>query len=351
MATELRGDVELLMRSAEALLLAASDERRLLAVATELLGAQYGYGARYVVLHDPGAKQLYLGGAAGKIAETAAIKGYRRPDSAGLSGACWTSGEVVRADDVHADPRYMEVLPSCRSEICVPITAGMAVLGVLGVQSDRLAAFTDEDERLLSAYARLLAMGLVHARELHARQKDIAELRALNERIRELSVTDDLTGAYNTRHAMERLREALSIANASADCASLLVIDGDGMKAVNDAHGHAEGNAFLVSLTETMRPSLRDTDVLARFGGDEFIIVLPHTCAEDAMSVAERLRRTVSEREFTTKGGSAIRTTISIGVACSPDDGHTADELFRSADAALYAAKQSGRNRVLRANS
>jgi len=351
MATQLRGDVELLMRSAEALLLAATDEGRLLATATELLGAQYGYGARYVVLHDPLTRELYLGGAAGKIAETSAIEDYRRPDGAGLSGWCWTSVEVVNVADVRADPRYMEVLPSCRSEVCVPIVAGDAVLGVLGVQSDRLAAFSDQDERLLSAYARLLAMGLVHTRELHARQRDIAELRALNERIRMLSVTDDLTGAYNTRHAMERLAEALRTARDRQECVSLLVIDSDKMKAINDAFGHAEGNGFLVALTETLRPSLRDSDVLARFGGDEFVIVLPGTCSADAIAVANRLRHTVAQREYRTSGGVPVRTTISIGVASSPDDGLTADALFRAADAALYAAKQSGRNRVMPASA
>src|SRR5436309_9805102 len=165
MATQVRGEVELLMRSAEELLLAATDEARLLAVATELLGSHYGYGARYVVLHDARTAELYLGGAAGALADTFAIHNYRRPEDAGLSGTCWRTGEIVNVADVHGDPRYMEVLPTCRSEICVPITVGTNVLGVLGVQSDQLAEFGEHDERLLSAYARLLAMGLTHARE------------------------------------------------------------------------------------------------------------------------------------------------------------------------------------------
>lgn len=349
MATQLRDDVALLMRSAEALLLASNDEGHLLSAATELLGPQYGYGARYVVLHDDAAGELYLGGVAGKIAEMSAIKDYRRPDGAGLSGACWRSGEIVNVADVRVDPRYMEVLPTCRSEICVPIVAGHAVLGVLGIQSDRVSAFSDHDERLLSAYARLLALGLVHARELQARQRDIVELQALNQRIRDLSVTDDLTGAFNTRHAMARLAEALALAGEHDDCVSLLVLDGDRMKSVNDAWGHAEGNFFIVALTETLRPLLRVSDVLARFGGDEFIVVLPHTCSADALVVAERLRATVAEHEYRTSKGAVIRTTISIGVASSPADGTTPDELFRAADAALYAAKHSGRNTVLRA--
>ena len=140
------------MRSAEQLLLVATDELRLLDVATELLGEQYGYGARYVVLHDDATNELYLGGAAGALADTVAVRSYRRPDAAGLSGSCWSTGQIVNVADVHADPRYMEVLPTCRSEICVPIVAGDKVLGVLGIQAEQLAAFTEDDERLLSAF-------------------------------------------------------------------------------------------------------------------------------------------------------------------------------------------------------
>src|SRR3954468_20981625 len=115
-----RADLDLLMHSAQELLLVATDECQLLDVATELLGAQYGYGARYVVLHDDAKKELYLGGAAGALAQTEAVRDYRGPDDAGLSGAAWTTGEVINVPDVRQDPRYMEVLPSCRSEICVP---------------------------------------------------------------------------------------------------------------------------------------------------------------------------------------------------------------------------------------
>src|SRR3981081_2349312 len=119
-----RQDLDLLMRSAEQMLLVATDEARLLDVATELLAEQYGYGARYVVLHDDQTGELYLGGAAGALADSPEVRRYRRPDAAGLSGSCWSTGQVVNVADVHADPRYMEVLPACRSEICVPIVAG-----------------------------------------------------------------------------------------------------------------------------------------------------------------------------------------------------------------------------------
>ena len=493
------------MRSAEQLLLVATDEARLLDVATELLGEQYGYGARYVVLHDDATEELYLGGAAGALADTVAVRSYRRPDAAGLSGSCWSTGQIVNVADVHADQRYMEVLPTCRSEICVPIVAGDKVLGVLGIQAEQLAAFTEDDERLLSAFARLLAMALLHARIHSARLRDIAELKAVSDvarraaaldleatlesvcdsfrsittsdsvavylwdaraerlrmaglsfdpllfpseyadkvrertlvlgegltgwsaqhresvlvhdvaadgraialrglsldnksaiaipllvedrlvgvvrslkvgthaythdhyrfaqtlalqaalaiaaaeahaEIRRLSVTDELTGAYNVRHAMQRLREEMEFARRHDDNVSLLVIDGDAMKTVNDQYGHAEGNRVLVEMTRAMQSSLRVSDVLGRFGGDEFIVVLPRTNARDALITGERLRLAVVARDFRNSWGEPIRASVSVGVATYPKHGMAADDLFRSADRALYAAKQDGRNRV-----
>jgi diguanylate cyclase (GGDEF)-like protein len=172
-----------------------------------------------------------------------------------------------------------------------------------------------------------------------------------HEEIRRLSVTDELTGAYNTRHVMGRLREELEFGRRHKDCVSLLVIDGDCMKQVNDQFGHAEGNRLIKELTEVMRSALRVTDVLGRFGGDEFTIVLPRTCSRDALNVAERLRQAVATHVFRTSWGEPMRATVSVGVASSPQDGMSGDELFRAADGSLYAAKQAGRNRVVTASA
>ena len=99
-----RADLDLLMRSAEELLLVATDEQQLLSVATELLGQQYGYGARYVALHDDTTNELYLGGSAGALADSPEVRSYRRADHAGLSGACWTTRQLVNVGDVSSDP-------------------------------------------------------------------------------------------------------------------------------------------------------------------------------------------------------------------------------------------------------
>ena len=505
MATDAHAEIDLLMRSAEELLLAATDEGKLLAVATELLGEQYGYGARYVLLHDAARHELYTGGFAGPLTEIEEARSFRAGDDAGVAGACFASGTVVNVRDVALDPRYIAVLPSCRSEICIPIIAAHRRLGVLGIESDQVGAFSPHDERVLAAYARLLAMALVHARQHQARQKDIAELQALSEvaqraaaldlsgtldqvcgslrhlttsdsvavylwdapsellrmaalsydhelypleyprelramplplgrgmvgwaalhrealriddvatderavavpgtakhsksalafplvvedrlvgvarmvkmgvasytddhfrfartlasqaalaiaaaeaheEIRRLSVTDELTGAYNSRHAMRRLHEEIESARRRGEHVSLLVIDGDSMKQVNDRHGHAEGNRLLVELARAMRGSLRAPDVLGRFGGDEFVVVLPRTSAADALVTAERLRRSVAAHDFRTSTGDAVGATVSVGIATYPENGNDADEIFREADRRLYAAKQGGRNQV-----
>lgn len=503
--SETRTDIDLLARSAEKLLLAATDERRLLDVAAELLGGEYGYGARYVLLHDDVRGELYAGGAAGPFSDTEVVRGYRVKDDVGLAGASWSGITVVNVPDVSVDPRYVNVVASCRSEICVPIVGGEKVLGVLSVESDRVNAFDADDERLLAAYARVLAMALLHARIHQARQKDMAELQALSEvarraaeldlqgtldsvteavrrlttsdsvaiylwdvrhgrlepaalsfdgelfpaayaeivrstpivlgqgitgwvaehreavyvddvardgravaladvsleqrsalvlpmivedrlvgvvraikagvgaytadhfrfaqtivlqatmaiaaaeaheEVRRLSLTDELTGAHNVRHVLQRLREEVEFAKRHQESVSMLVIDGDAMKTVNDEHGHAEGNRLLVELTSAMRSSLRLSDVLGRFGGDEFIVVLPRTGPRDALIAAERLRVAVASREFRDAKGEVVRATVSVGVASFPENADSADGLFREADRALYAAKQSGRDRV-----
>jgi diguanylate cyclase (GGDEF)-like protein len=118
------------------------------------------------------------------------------------------------------------------------------------------------------------------------------------------------------------------------------------MKMVNDQFGHAEGNRVLVEMTRVMRDALRVSDVLGRFGGDEFIVVLPRTGARDALITGERLRLAVAGCDFRNSWGEPIHATVSVGVATYPQNGPTADDLFRCADRALYAAKQDGRNRV-----
>jgi diguanylate cyclase (GGDEF)-like protein len=160
-----------------------------------------------------------------------------------------------------------------------------------------------------------------------------ADIRYGLQRAKLLSETDDLTGLFNTRGFAIAANRLFGQALRYERPASVLMIDSDNLKGVNDAHGHDAGNRLLRELAGAIQAQLRDTDVPARYGGDAFIVLLPETPAKGALDVAERMRKAIS---------------VSVGVACFPEDGRTLDALAARADRALYQAKKNGRNCVVR---
>jgi diguanylate cyclase (GGDEF)-like protein len=164
------------------------------------------------------------------------------------------------------------------------------------------------------------------------------------QRLESLSVTDDLTRLYNSRYLNQVLRRETKRASRSGRPLSLLFIDLDGFKQVNDNHGHLCGSKALVEAAEVIRGCARETDVVARFGGDEFSLVLPDTGREGAVSVAVRIRERVAEHHFLETDGLEVRLTASVGVATLPDVAGSAEELIRAADMAMYRVKEGGKN-------
>ncbi|MBI4263640.1 MAG: sensor domain-containing diguanylate cyclase [Acidobacteria bacterium] len=161
-----------------------------------------------------------------------------------------------------------------------------------------------------------------------------------------LSVTDDLTRLYNPRYLNLVLRREAKRASRSGRPLSLLFIDLDGFKRVNDTHGHLAGSKSLVEAAAIIRGSARETDVVARFGGDEFAVILPDTGREGAVAVAERVRDRVRVFRFLAEDGLALRLTASIGVATLPDAAGSAEELLKAADQAMYTVKDAGKNGI-----
>jgi diguanylate cyclase (GGDEF)-like protein len=174
-----------------------------------------------------------------------------------------------------------------------------------------------------------------------------ADIRYGLQRAKLLSETDELTGLYNTRGFAIAANRLFGQAMRYGRAASVLMIDSDNLKAVNDTHGHEAGNRLLRQLANAVQAELRATDVPARYGGDEFIVLLPETPPKGALDVAERIRGAVASRPLAIDGHQ-VAATVSIGVACFPEDGRTLDALAARADRALYQAKQEGRNKVVR---
>lgn len=175
---------------------------------------------------------------------------------------------------------------------------------------------------------------------------DISDRKALEVELEQLATTDPLTGLLNRREFGRILEEELERSERYHRSMALLWIDFDHFKEVNDSWGHAAGDRVLCSVTRLLEESVRSVDSVARFGGEEMVIVLPELNVAEALETAERLRKRVREQPVMLDSGHDVPVTISVGVAVYPDHGNTAAELCAAADRAMYRAKTQGRDCV-----
>ncbi|MBI4487390.1 MAG: sensor domain-containing diguanylate cyclase, partial [Acidobacteria bacterium] len=219
---------------------------------------------------------------------------------------------------------------SVEGHLCVPMTAGGQVVGVLGVPENG-EPFREGRRRVLTAAATLLGVSLRNAQ--------------LFREVRETSLRDGLTGCFNRTHALEVIDAELRRARRSQTPLSLIMFDLDHFKEVNDRYGHLCGDAALVAVGSKMRDVLRGSDVKCRYGGEEFLVLLPETPIDGAKRVADTLRRELSELPIPWKG-ETIGLTASFGVTTALPSETDPQALISRADAALYRAKDQGRNCV-----
>lgn len=185
-------------------------------------------------------------------------------------------------------------------------------------------------------------------KDLEAREKELEEM---NQRLLEMAHTDSLTGVDNRRYLEERLHEMFEHSLRMEEALMCVMCDIDHFKSVNDTHGHQAGDEVLQQFAQLLREYVRETDRVGRYGGEEFVLLLPGTPVDAAVSLAEKLRQAVEAHTFTFEGGSVCRT-VSCGVAGWPHPRiRTEDDLLRASDDALYVAKERGRNRVVRFDS
>ena len=175
--------------------------------------------------------------------------------------------------------------------------------------------------------------------------QDISQRKAMEESLLQLATSDPLTGLWNRRHFVEVVRGELGRVRRNQAPAALLLMDLDFFKRINDTHGHAAGDEVLRHFTATVNAQLREADVFARVGGEEFAILLPDTPEEGAQALAQRLRRDVEKTAFPSDEGT-FSVTVSIGISSMTDPEDSLNDLMHRADRALYESKRAGRNCV-----
>jgi diguanylate cyclase (GGDEF)-like protein len=256
-----------------------------------------------------------------------------------IAGWVVESGEEFATADLQQDPRVHDGLVA--TVLAFPLTC----------RGRRIGALIGFDRAPSSREPRLAAVVLRSLRVLLEPVAVALDNAVLLKRAEALSVTDDLTSLYNSRYLNQVLRRESKRASRNGQSLSLLFIDLDGFKAVNDAHGHLCGSRALVEAAAVIRVSARETDVVARFGGDEFAVLLPDTGAPGALAVGERIRERLAAHQFLAVDGLEIRLTASVGVATLPDAANSSEDLMHAADAAMYRVKDRGKNGIRAAGS
>jgi diguanylate cyclase (GGDEF)-like protein len=258
----------------------------------------------------------------------------------GIAGKVFKEGMPLIVDDIETNERVLlKKRPKYRtgSFISIPLKIGEETIGVLNI-SDKITGeiFSEEDLTLLRSFASYASIALERSRYYN-----------LADQMRGLSITDFLTGLFNRRYLEERLFEELQRSERHNLSFSLAIIDIDDFKLFNDTEGHLAGDEVLKNIANLAKESLRVIDVIARFGGEEFIVIMPQTEKEEAFLVAERIRKSVKEQlPHTWKVFPRDNITITAGVAIFPSDGKDRKELIRNADKALYKGKMEGKDKT-----
>ena len=289
-----------------------------------------------LLMLDEAGQELHFEIAIGAGADK--LKDVRLKVGEGIAGWVAQTGEAVLVEDAKRDPRFTPRIDEVtqtdtRSVVCVPIKGKEKILGVIElVNCLGRESFRREDIPILKSLADYAAIALENARYI--------------QRIHELTITDDCTALYNARHLNFVLDAEIYRSTRYAYEFSVIFLDLDHFKQVNDTHGHLVGSKLLWMIGDLIKGHLRLIDYAFRYGGDEFVVLLPQTPKQNSLMVVRRLRDLLNSRLFFTEEALNIKVTASFGVASFPADGRTRRELLRMADEAMYLVKNTTRNSI-----
>ena len=286
-----------------------------------------------LLMLDETTQELYYAIAGGDDQE--ALKGLRVKVGEGLAGWVLQHGETVIVPEAEEDPRLQQPGASgshaVRAAIAIPLRGRKGTQGVIEILNPR-AEMSDYTIAFLHILADHAAIAIENA-------NDVA-------RVQQLTITDDTTGLYNVRHLYDVLDRELKRHKKSKTPVSLAFLDLDRFKLVNDAHGHLVGSELLALTGRRLQELSRKQDLCFRYGGDEFVILMPETDSENALELTKTMHSALMETQFRMKNGLKLNVSASVGLASAPRDGNQLHAIIGTADARMYAVKSHGRGHV-----
>ena len=288
-----------------------------------------------LLIVDEEQQNLYYAVAAGESPED---RSRRVAMGQGIAGWVAQQGELVILSEpaLESDHRFEMPFaspgPPVRSAICMPLRWQDRTLGVIELLNYRASTLTEETMAFLHVLCDYAAIAIQNVRAV--------------ERIQELTITDDCTGLFNSRHLFSVLESELERSRRFTLPFSLIFIDLDHFKRVNDEHGHLTGSRLLAEIARTIKQNIRGIDSAFRYGGDEFIVLLPQTGKDAALEVTQRLLHSLHDTRYLLSDGLELRMMASFGIASYPDDGNSIQEIIGVADEMMYLVKNSSRGNI-----
>lgn len=299
----------------------------------EIVGCMSDYHESVLMLYNDKTRKLKVVATYG-VAEPDELMGMQFSLGEGVSGNTVFEKNPIYVPNTAEDSRYLRYKGRKTDDVAllsVPLFGpdGDTIVGVINVSRPVDQPFSSQEQETVQAVANVISFALTNA--------------WLYSQVKELSIRDELTGLYNRRNGDETIAREIKRASRFNRNLTLLLIDIDRFKRFNDRYGHPEGDKVLQEFASLIENSVRDVDYVVRWGGEEFIILLPNTGLSGGLMVAEKIRRNVKEQLFPTNR----HFSVSIGLAVYPDSVTNGDDLIACADKALYKAKGSGRDRVV----